>query len=93
MAAPICYKQCKILLFIDPQIIVHFSWFLVIFITVHLSCVMMQLGPKAEDVSEPVKPFSFLMRFILGALAGMYYVLVPIYMWLKDQIVPKGQPI
>ncbi|KAL6210613.1 hypothetical protein ACLB2K_015845 [Fragaria x ananassa] len=53
----------------------------------------LKLGPKAEDVSEPVKPLTFLTRFILGALAGMYYVLVPIYMWLKDQIVPKGQPI
>ncbi|CAL5353723.1 unnamed protein product [Camellia sinensis] len=53
----------------------------------------LQLGPKAEDVTEPVNPFVFLVRFILGAMAGTYYVLVPIYMWLKDQIVPKGRPI
>ncbi|KAJ6938676.1 hypothetical protein NC651_005191 [Populus alba x Populus x berolinensis] len=53
----------------------------------------LQLGPKAEDVTEPVKPFVFLMRLILGAMAATYYVLVPIYMWLKDQIVPKGRPI
>lgn len=53
----------------------------------------MQLGPKAEDVNEPVNPFVFLMRFILGAMAGAYFVLVPIYMWLKDQVVPKGRPI
>ncbi|CAA0828062.1 2-methyl-6-phytyl-1-4-hydroquinone methyltransferase- chloroplastic [Striga hermonthica] len=54
----------------------------------------LQLGPKAEDVSQPVNnPFAFLGRFLLGAMAATYYVLVPIYMWLKDQIVPKGQPI
>ncbi|XP_073315590.1 2-methyl-6-phytyl-1,4-hydroquinone methyltransferase, chloroplastic-like [Primulina huaijiensis] len=53
----------------------------------------LKLGPKAEDVSKPVNPFVFLMRFILGAMAATYYVLVPIYMWIKDQIVPKDQPI
>ncbi|CBI25057.3 unnamed protein product, partial [Vitis vinifera] len=53
----------------------------------------LQLGPKAEDVSKPTNPFVFFLRFILGALAGTYYVLVPIYMWLKDQLVPEGQPI
>ncbi|CAI9117718.1 OLC1v1019174C1 [Oldenlandia corymbosa var. corymbosa] len=51
----------------------------------------LQLGPKQEDVKKPVNPFVFLMRFILGAMAATYYVLVPIYMWIKDQIVPKGQ--
>ena len=56
-------------------------------------CILMQLGPKVEDVSKPTNPFVFFLRFILGALAGMYYVLVPIYMWLKDQLVPEGQPI
>ncbi|WMV17758.1 hypothetical protein MTR67_011143 [Solanum verrucosum] len=50
----------------------------------------LQLGPKVEDVSKPVNPFVFLMRFLLGIMAASYYVLVPIYMWLKDQIVPKG---
>ncbi|KAJ8650441.1 hypothetical protein MRB53_003464 [Persea americana] len=50
----------------------------------------LQLGPKAEDVSKPVNPIIFFLRFILGAMAATYYVLVPIYMWLKDQIVPKG---
>lgn len=51
------------------------------------------MGPKEEDVSEPVKPGVFLLRFLLGMLAATYYVLVPIYMWLKDQITPQGQPI
>ncbi|CAD5193892.1 unnamed protein product [Musa acuminata subsp. malaccensis] len=53
----------------------------------------LQLGPKVEDVKKPVNPFAFLLRFILGTVAATYYVLVPIYMWIKDQIVPKGQPI
>lgn len=53
----------------------------------------LKLGPKAEDVKKPVNPFVFLFRFIIGAIAATYFVLVPIYMWLKDQIVPKGQPI
>ncbi|PWA72445.1 MPBQ/MSBQ methyltransferase 2 [Artemisia annua] len=50
----------------------------------------LQLGPKVEDVKKPVNPFVFLARFLTGVLAGAYYVLVPVYMWLKDQIVPKG---
>lgn len=54
---------------------------------------MLQLGPKVEDIETPVNPFVFLLRFLLGASAGVYYVLVPVYMWIKDQIVPKGQPI
>lgn len=54
---------------------------------------LLQLGPKEEDVKKPVNPFVFLFRFIIGAIAATYFVLVPIYMWLKDQIVPKGQPI
>lgn len=54
---------------------------------------ILQLGPKAEDVKKPVNPFSFLIRFILGTITATYYVLVPFYMWIKDQIVPKGQPI
>lgn len=55
--------------------------------------VFMQLGPKVEDVKKPVNPLLFLSRLILGAIASTYYVLVPIYMWIKDQIVPKGIPI
>jgi hypothetical protein len=53
----------------------------------------MQLGPKAEDVSKPVNPITFLFRFLMGTICAAYYVLVPIYMWIKDQIVPKGMPI
>lgn len=55
--------------------------------------IFLQLGPKAEDVSKPVPPLVFLLRFILGTMAATYYVLVPIYMWIKDKIIPEGQPI
>ncbi|KAG2260867.1 hypothetical protein Bca52824_080161 [Brassica carinata] len=48
----------------------------------------------SQDVEKPVNnPFSFLGRFLLGTLAAAWFVLVPIYMWIKDQIVPKDQPI
>lgn len=53
----------------------------------------LQLGPKAEDVSKPVNPITFFFRFLIGTICAAYYVLVPIYMWIKDQIVPKGMPI
>lgn len=55
--------------------------------------VFMKLGPKVEDVEKPVNPLVFLFRLIAGVIAATYYVLVPIYMWIKDQIVPKGMPI
>lgn len=57
------------------------------------SFALMQLGPKVEDVKKPVNPFVFLYRFILGTIASTYFVLVPIYMWIKDKIVPRGMPI
>lgn len=53
----------------------------------------LDLGPKAEDVAGPFNPFKFAWRFLLGSLAGTYYVLVPIYMWLKNLIFPKSWAI
>ncbi|XP_045819151.1 2-methyl-6-phytyl-1,4-hydroquinone methyltransferase, chloroplastic-like isoform X2 [Trifolium pratense] len=53
----------------------------------------LQLGPKVEDLEKPVNPLVFLSRLILGAIAATYYTILPIYMWIKDQIVPKGRPI
>ncbi|CAL9025238.1 unnamed protein product [Prunus brigantina] len=41
---------------------------------------LVQLGPKVEDVRKPVNPLVFLFRLSLGAMAGAYYVLVPIYL-------------
>lgn len=54
---------------------------------------LMQLGPKAEDVQKPVNPILFVLRLLLGSIAAAYYVIIPVYMWIKDQIVPEGQPI
>lgn len=53
----------------------------------------LELPPKVEEVEKKESPFAFLTRLILGSLAGLYYVLVPIYMWLKNLVVPKGMPI
>ncbi|GLT99504.1 hypothetical protein SLE2022_169410 [Rubroshorea leprosula] len=53
----------------------------------------LKLGAKAEDIKKPVNPLMFLLCLSVGSIAAAYFVLVPIYMWIKDQIVPKGQPI
>ncbi|CAN8280599.1 unnamed protein product [Cochlearia groenlandica] len=54
----------------------------------------LEMGPKEEDVEKPVSnPFSFLGRFLMGTIASAWFVLIPIYMWIKDQIIPKDQPI
>nr|CAB3490521.1 unnamed protein product [Digitaria exilis] len=53
----------------------------------------LQLGPKAEDVSKAVNPITFLLRFLLGTLSAAYYVIVPIYMWIKDKIVTRSMSI
>lgn len=58
-----------------------------------MGILLMQLGSKEEDVKKPVNRFVFLSRFILGTIAAAYFVLVPIYMWLKDKIFPEGWPI
>lgn len=53
----------------------------------------LQLGPKVEASGDRSKnPFAFLFRLILGTLAGSYYFLLPIYMWLKNLIWPKNAP-
>ncbi|KAL6654126.1 hypothetical protein ACP70R_007591 [Stipagrostis hirtigluma subsp. patula] len=53
----------------------------------------LQLGPKVEDISKPVNIIAFLFRFLMGTISAAYFVLVPIYMWMKDKIVPRGMPI
>jgi MPBQ/MSBQ methyltransferase len=50
------------------------------------------LGPKTEDVRKAVNPVTFVLRFLVGTLCAAYYVLLPIYMWIKDKIVPNGMP-
>ncbi|CAJ1976407.1 unnamed protein product [Sphenostylis stenocarpa] len=53
----------------------------------------LKLGPKAADAKKLVNPLLFLSRFILGTIAATYYVLVSIYIWIKNKIVPKGMAI
>ncbi|GBG76760.1 hypothetical protein CBR_g22976 [Chara braunii] len=50
----------------------------------------LKLGPKAEELKRPMNIPKFLFQFILGTMAGIYYALLPIYMWLKDQLLPKS---
>lgn len=50
----------------------------------------LKLGPKAEDVRGSFNPVSFLWRFFVGTVASLYYVLIPIFMWVKDLILPKS---
>ncbi|MQL80082.1 hypothetical protein Taro_012533 [Colocasia esculenta] len=53
----------------------------------------LKLGPKVDDVSKPVNPLTFFARFTLGSFAGIYFVLVSYYLWIKHLIYPKGLAI
>jgi hypothetical protein len=51
----------------------------------------LQIGPKAEDKSKKLAdPLMFLLRLLLGTLAGFYFFLVPAYMWIKHKIWPRN---
>jgi MPBQ/MSBQ methyltransferase len=51
----------------------------------------LQLGSKVEDKSKKLtNPILFLLRLLLGSVAGFYFVLVPAYMWIKDKIWPRN---
>lgn len=51
----------------------------------------MELGPKAEESHKRnSNPVSFLLRLILGTVAGFYFFVVPVYMWIKDKLWPKS---
>jgi len=53
----------------------------------------LQLGPKLEASGKSSgNPLAFLGRFVLGTLAGGYFFLLPIYMWLKNLVWPRGLP-
>ena len=54
---------------------------------------VLQLASKVEGMKKPASMIGFLVRFFLGNLGCIYFVLVPIYMFIKDKIVPKGKPI
>lgn len=48
----------------------------------------LQMGPKREDsVDSNANPLSFLFNFIVGTLAGSYYFVLPIVMWLRHRIL------
>uniref|UniRef100_A0A1D1Z573 Inner envelope membrane protein, chloroplastic n=1 Tax=Anthurium amnicola TaxID=1678845 RepID=A0A1D1Z573_9ARAE len=53
----------------------------------------LELGPKCDDLNNPVNPFCFLSRFIQGFFAGIYFVLISYYMWIKHLLFPKGMAI
>ena len=49
------------------------------------------LGPKAEEShARNTNPLSFLLRLVLGSLAGFYFFVIPVYMWLKDKVWPRS---
>lgn len=52
----------------------------------------LQMGPKVESSGSTNNPFAFLFRLIIGTLAGSYYFLLPIYMWLKNLVWPRNAP-
>lgn len=51
------------------------------------------LPPKAESsTAMNTNPAWFLVRLLLGTLAGFYYFVLPIYMFMKNLIWPKDAP-
>lgn len=58
-------------------------------------------GPSPLQLSEPEEVstrmnsniFTFLTRLVLGTIAGFYYFVLPIYMWVKNLIWPRSGKI
>lgn len=50
----------------------------------------LKMGPKVETSGSTSNIFSFLFRLIIGSLAGFYYFVLPVYMWLKNLVWPKN---
>ena len=54
----------------------------------------LEMGPKAEVSGKlNTNPLSFLLRMLLGTLAGFYYFVVPVYMYIKNLVVPQGKEL
>eukprot|EP00798_Chlamydomonas_sp_ICE-L_P003963 gene3963-14044_t len=54
----------------------------------------LDMPPKAEESGKlSTNPLSFLLRLILGTSAGFYYFIVPVYMYLKNLVVPAGKEL
>jgi MPBQ/MSBQ methyltransferase len=46
---------------------------------------------KVEDhTHSKTNPLMFVVRLLLGTLAGAYFFVIPIYMWIKDKVWPRG---
>ena len=52
----------------------------------------LQMEPKREQLETRSNPLAFLARLLLGTLAGSYYFLLPVYMWLKNLVWPRSMP-
>ena len=52
----------------------------------------LQMEPKREQLETRSNPLAFLARLLLGTLAGSYYFLLPVYMWLKNLVWPHSMP-
>lgn len=49
--------------------------------------------PSESSIKMNTNLVSFLTRLLLGTLAGFYYFVLPIYMWLKNLVWPKQGPL
>lgn len=50
-------------------------------------------SPKESSNKMNDNPVSFLARLLLGTMAGFYYFILPIYMWLKNLVWPRHGPL
>lgn len=51
----------------------------------------LELGPKLEESRPtPFNPVGFLTRLVFGTVAGFYFFVLPVYMWLKNLVWPKN---
>jgi MPBQ/MSBQ methyltransferase len=55
---------------------------------------LLELGPKTEQSGTiNTNPLMFLARTVLGSLAGFYYFVLPLYMWVKHLVWPRTGPL
>ncbi len=53
----------------------------------------LNMGPKVEESgARRGNSMTFPLRLLLGSLAGFYYFVLPVYMWIKNLIWPKNLP-
>jgi len=49
--------------------------------------------PAEDSKRANSNPLAFAVRLLLGTAAGFWYFLLPIYMYLKNMVVPEGRPL